>query len=91
MYVRHYEWLVAYLGGFSTVRYVLKSAMRVCMAGRELGKERSLSRSTVCSIHSSSFVDMPSYSVFMSSISTMRPMIWRGSVCVCVCGGGGGG
>ena len=46
------------------------------MAGSELGKDRSLRRSTVCSIHSRSLEDMPSYSVFMFSISTMRPIIW---------------
>ena len=46
------------------------------MAGRELGKLRSLSRATVCSIHSRRLDAIASYSSFMFSMSTIMPMIW---------------
>lgn len=66
----------AHFGGFSTVRYILKSVISFCMPGRELGKLRSLSRATVCSIHSRRLDAIASYSSFMFSMSTMMPMIW---------------
>ena len=66
----------AHFGGFSTVRYVLKSVISFCMPGRELGKLRSLSRATVRSIHSRRLDAIASYSSFMFSMSTMMPMIW---------------
>ena len=80
------SWILAltYFGGFSTVRYVLKSAMSFCIPVSELGKFRSERQRMVRSIQARRSEAIVSYSSFMFSMSTMIPMIWRG-------GGGGGG
>ena len=66
-----------YFGGFSTVLYFLKLAMSCCISDKVFGKDLLLRRTTVSSIHSSSVVHIPSYSIFMFSISTIKPMIWN--------------
>lgn len=69
--------MVTHLGGFSTVRYVLKSAISFCMPAKELENSRSLRATTVLSIQSSRFEQSLSYSFFMFSMSTIIPTICR--------------
>ena len=67
--------LMAYLGGFSTVLYVLKLAISCCIPTKVFEKERSLSFTMVPSIHAKRSVIILSYSSFKFSISTRMPII----------------
>lgn len=67
--------LMTYLGGFSTVLYVLKLAISCCIPTKVFEKERSLSFTMVPSIHAKRSVIILSYSSFKFSISTRMPII----------------